>query len=458
MTDARNLAIEYAHQNQERFLADLKEFVSIPSISTLEEYQPQVQQAALWLADHLRGIGISNVQVMSTRGHPVVYGEWLQRPGAPVVLIYGHYDVQPPDPQEEWESPPFEPVVRDNRLFGRGASDMKGQVMATVNAVEAALQTRQMPVNVKFLIEGEEEIGSAHLGDFIQKHVDMLKATVCLNTDAGMLGADLPSITYGLRGLAYMELRVYGPSKDLHSGLFGGVVHNPAQALAELIAGMHDKNGRVTLPDFYKKVRRPSRREREEYQRLPINNEAYFLQHSGAPALWGEPAYTPAERTSLRPTLEINGMHSGWTSAGGKTIIPAYAMAKISCRLVPDQTPEEVFRQMRAYLHARAPRTIRWELIEMHSGEPVLTDLDHPAVNAMADGLERVWGKRPLFHREGGSIGAVVYLQKYAHIESVLTGFSLPEDGIHSPNEHLHLPTWYRGIDSVIHFLYNYGE
>ncbi len=454
MTDVRDIAIHYAHQNRDRFLADLKDFVRIPSISTLEEYKPEVLRAALWLADHLRSIGIENVEVMPTEGHPVVYGEWLKRPGAPTVLIYGHYDVQPPDPVEEWQSPPFEPVVRQDQLFGRGASDMKGQVMAVVSAVEAALKTDRMPVNVKFLIEGEEEIGSAHLEDFVKKHARKLKADVCLNTDAGMIGADLPSITYGLRGLAYMEVRVYGPSKDLHSGLFGGVVHNPAQALAELIAGMHDKNGRVTLPGFYEKARRPSRREREEYKRLPTNDK-FFLSHTGVPKLWGEPNYTPAERVSLRPTLEVNGMLSGWTAPGGKTIIPAYAMAKISCRLVPDQRPADVFKQMKAYLKAKAPKTIRWEVIEMHSSEPVIVDLAHPAVNAMADGLERVWGKRPVFHREGGSIGAVIYLQKYTRVDSVLTGFGLPDDGIHSPNEHLHLPTWQRGIDTVIHFLFN---
>ncbi len=459
MTDARDIALTYARQNRDRFLADLKDLLSIPSISTSEEYKPEVLRAALWVADHLRGLGIQNVEVMPTSadGHPVVYGEWLKRPGAPTALVYGHYDVQPPDPLELWETPPFEPSVRGDLLFGRGASDMKGQALAVFHAVEAALKTGQMPVNVKFLIEGEEEIGSENLGEFIEKNAKKLKADLSINTDAGMIGADQPTITYGLRGLAYMELRVYGPSKDLHSGLFGGTVHNPAQALAELVAGMHDKNGRVTLPGFYRKVRRLGKREREAFKRLPTNKK-FYREQTGVPALWGEPDYAPDERVGARPTLEVNGLLSGWTGKGSKTVLPAHAMAKISCRLVPDQTPEETFKQMQAYLKANAPKTIRWELINLHNAGAAITDLDSAGVKALAEALKTVWGKPALFRREGGSIGAVVQLQEYAGVESVLTGFGLPEDNVHSPNERLHLPTWYKGIDALIHFLFNMGN
>ena len=411
-------------------------------------------RAALWVADHLRGLGIENVEIMPTGGHPVVYGEWLKRPGAPTVLVYGHYDVQPPDPLDLWETPPFEPVVRGDRLFGRGASDMKGQVIATFKAIESALKTGQMPVNVKFMIEGEEEIGSENLGSFIKANAKKLKADICLNADAGMIGAEYPTITYGLRGLAYMELRVYGPNKDLHSGLFGGTIHNPAQALVELVAGMHDKNGRITLPGFYKKVRKLSEGEHKDFKRLPTDKK-FYLDQTGVSALWGEAEYTPAERVGARPTLEVNGLLSGFTEPGSKTVLPAYAMAKISCRLVPDQTPEETVKQMEAYLKAKAPKDIRWELLSLHHAGTAITDLNSAGVKAMADGLKTVWGKRPLFRREGGSIGAVAQLQEFAGIESVLTGFGLPEDNIHSPNERLHLPTWYKGIDSLIHFFFN---
>jgi acetylornithine deacetylase/succinyl-diaminopimelate desuccinylase-like protein len=454
MSDPRTIALAYAQQNRDRFLEDLKEVLSIPSISTSADFKAEVLRAALWVADHLRGLGIENVELIPTGGHPVVYGEWLNRPGAPTVLIYGHYDVQPPDPLDLWETPPFEPTVRGENIFARGASDMKGQVIAVFKAIEAALKTGQMPVNLKFMIEGEEEVGSEHLGDFIKNNAAKLRADICLNPDAGMISAEYPTITYGLRGMAYMELRVYGPSKDLHSGLFGGTVHNSAQALTELVAGMHNKNGRITLPGFYKKVRRLSESERKDFKRLQTNTK-YYLEQTGVSALWGEPDFTPAERVGARPTLEVNGLLSGWTEPGSKTVLPAYAMAKISCRLVPDQTPEETVSQMRAYLKAKAPKDIRWELIELHHAGTAITDVNNAGVQAMAEGLKTIWGKRVLFRREGGSIGAVAQLQEYAGIESVLTGFGLPEDNIHSPNECLHLPTWYKGIDSLIHFLFN---
>jgi acetylornithine deacetylase/succinyl-diaminopimelate desuccinylase-like protein len=448
-------AIEYVRQNRQRFQAELKEFVGIPSVSTSDEHKPDMQRAAEWVAGQLRSLGMEKVQIMPTGGHPAVYGEWLGAgKDSPIVMVYGHYDVQPVDPLELWKSAPFEATPVGDLLYGRGTSDMKGQVMASLKAVEAVTRTTDLPVNLKWLIEGEEEIGSEHLGEFIKQHADMLKADICLNPDAGMIAADLPTITYGLRGLCYMELRVYGPKRDLHSGLFGGVVHNPAQALIELVAGMHDKKGKVMLPGFYDKVRRLNKREREDMRRLPTNKK-FYLEQTGAPALWGEPAFLPAERTGARPTLEVNGLLSGFTGQGSKTVLPAYAMAKISCRLVPDQTTKEAFQQMKAYLKLNAPKDIRWELLNLHNAEAAITDLESAGVQAMRRALESVWGKRPLFKREGGSIGVVVQLQEYVGVESVLTGFGLPEDNVHSPNERLHLPTWEKGIEALVHFLFN---
>ncbi len=448
-------ALEYARQNHDRFLAELKEIVAIPSISTDPEHTADIRRAAEWMAGQLRAIGMNQVQIMPTAGHPVVYAEWLGAgKAAPTVMIYGHYDVQPVDPLELWQSPPFEPVVRGDSLYGRGSADMKGQVLASLKAVEAVMRTGKMPVNLKWLIEGEEEIGSEHLDDFIRNHRDLLKSDFCLNPDAGILDADKPSITTGLRGLAYFELRVYGPAKDLHSGLYGGIVHNPAQVLAELIAGMHDRKGKVMLPGFYDKVRKLTAKEHADFERLPVNNKMY-VQQTGVSALWGEPGYTAPERLGARPTLEVNGLLSGFTGTGSKTVLPAWAMAKISCRLVPDQTPEQATRQMRQYLKLKAPKDVKWELIFLHSAGPALVNQDNAGVKALAKALQTVWGKRPYFLREGGSIGVVVQLQQHVGVDSVLTGFSLPDSDAHSPNEKQHLPTWKKGIETLIHFLYN---
>ncbi|MFZ5879460.1 MAG: dipeptidase [Chloroflexota bacterium] len=454
MSDLQN-ALDYAHQNNERFLNELKELVAIPSISTSPEYKEEVARAAEWLAAQLRSLGMDKVQVLPTGGHPVVYGEWLGA-GAdkPTVLIYGHYDVQPVDPIELWTSGPFEAVQKGDNLYARGTSDMKGQVVASLKAVESIVRTGKLPVNLKWLIEGEEEIGSEHLDAFIAAHKELLACDFCINPDAGMIAVDKPTITYGLRGLMYAEVRVYGPDRDLHSGLFGGTVHNPAQALIELIAGMHDQDGRITLPGFYDKVRPISPEEHADFGRLPTD-EQFFLDQTQVPALWGEPDFLPAERTGARPTLEVNGFLSGFTGQGSKTVLPAWAMAKISCRLVPDQTPEEAYQQLFQYMQAHAPRTIRWELKSLHNAGAAITDRNNVGVQAMAKAFETVWGVPPLFKREGGSIGVVVQLQKHLGAESVLTGFGLPEDNVHSPNEKLHLPTWRKGIDALIHFFYN---
>lgn len=448
-------ALSYARQNHQRFLAELQELLSIPSISTDPAHRADMHRAAEWIGEQLRRLGMGNVQIMPTGGHPAIYGERLEAgASAPTVLVYGHYDVQPPDPLELWMSDPFHAEVRGENLYGRGSADMKGQVLACLKAVEAIVRTDRLPVNIKWLIEGEEEIGSEHLDGFIKQNKELLASDFCLNADAGMLSADEPSITTGLRGLAYFELRVHGPTKDLHSGLFGGIIHNPAQVLAELIAGMHDRTGRVTLPGFYAKVRRLAAGERREFARLPLTKKMY-LQQTGVPELWGEPNFTPPERLGARPTLEVNGLLSGFTGTGSKTVLPAWAMAKISCRLVPDQTEADTTQQLRAYLGQRAPKDVRWDLKYLHGARPALVNTDNPGVRAMSAALKDVWGKAPHFLREGGTIGVVAQLQRHLGLESVLFGFALPESDAHSPNEKLHLPTWQRGIEALIRFFYH---
>jgi acetylornithine deacetylase/succinyl-diaminopimelate desuccinylase-like protein len=455
MPDPKAAALEFAHQNRQRFLSELKEFTTIPSISTERERAGDIQKAAEWLAIRLRGLDFQNVQIIPTDGHPVVFAEsLLAGKSAPTILVYGHYDVQPPDPFDLWDSDPFRPELRGDNLYARGASDMKGQIMASLNAIEAIIQTSPLPINIKIIIEGEEEIGSPNLGSFISSHRDLLKSDFALNPDTGMIAAELPTITYALRGLAYFELRIYGPDHDLHSGTFGGVVHNPAKALCELIAGMHDKQGRVTLPGFYDNVRELDEQERQELARLPMG-EAFYLDQTGAPALWGESGYSPVERTGARPTLEVNGLYSGFIGEGSKTVLPAMAMAKISTRLVPNQDPEEVYQQLQEYLKLNVPNTVRYEVIKLTGGPASISDLNSKGVQAMEKALSQVWGKRPLFKREGGSVPVVAQFQELLHIESVNCGFSLQDDNAHSPNEKLHLPTWYRGIETYIHFFYN---
>ena len=455
MSNLQN-ALDYAHQNRDRFIDELMEVLKIPSISTDDEYKHEVLRAAEWMANHLRRLGIENVEVMPTDGgHPVVYGDYIRKPGAKTVLVYGHYDVQPADPLELWETGPFEPRVDGDLLFARGSSDMKGQVLAAFDAIESLMKAGgEFPVNLKFLLEGEEEIGSKHLEAFLQRHAEKFKADVSLNPDAGMIGVDMPTITYGLRGLAYFELHVSGPRADLHSGLYGGAVHNPAQVLTELIAKMHDEKGRVTLPGFYDSVRPISQEERAAFARLP-NDDAHYIQETGVPALWGEEGYIAAERTGARPTLEVNGLLSGWTGPGSKTVLPAKAMAKISCRLVPDQHDSEVEKQMIRFMEQNAPKTVHWEVKKLTGSPFAIADLNNPGMQAMKDAMQAAWGVQPYLRREGGSIGAVAMLQQICSVESVLVGMGLPSDNVHSPNEHMHLPTWYKGIDSFIHFFNN---
>jgi len=455
MNDHRDAALHYAHQNRARFLDELKDLVRIPSVSTDPNAKGEMIHAAEWLAAQMRSLGMEKVKIYPTAGHPVVYGEILKA-GAdqPTALIYGHYDVQPAEPLELWHSPAFEPTQRGDNLYGRGASDMKGQVVISLKAVESLARNGGLPINVKFIIEGEEEVGSPSLGDFIAAHIDLLACDFAINPDTGMMGADFPTITYGLRGLAYFELRISGPDHDLHSGQFGGVVHNPAQALCELIAGMHDERGRITLPGYYDSVRPLDSEEGAELGRLPMD-EDFYLKQTGAPALHGEAGYTPIERVGARPTLEVNGLLSGFTGEGSKTVLPAKAMAKISMRLVPNQDPEEVHQQLLRYLEENTPETIRWELIKMAGAPASITDRHLPAVQSLEKALETVWGKPASFRREGGSVPVVAQMADILGVDSVLTGFGLPDDNLHAPNEKIHVPTFYKGIDAFIHFLSN---
>jgi len=454
MSDHRSLALQYAHAHKENFLNTLKELIAIPSVSTDPERAGDIQRAAQWVANRLTSLGMEQVQTFQTARHPVVYGEWLHVKDASTVLIYGHYDVQPVDPIELWKTGPFEPTMIGDNLFGRGASDMKGQDTAVFSAVESIIKTGTFPVNIKWLLEGEEEIGSPNLGQFIEEHKELLACDFALNPDSGLIGPEHPSITYGLRGLSYFEVHVQGPAGDLHSGTFGGGVHNPAIVLAQLIAGMHDERGHITLPGFYDRVRPLSELERAEFARLPITDES-VKQVTGVPAVYGEAGFTSAERISARPTLDVNGMLSGFTGAGSKTVLPAKAMAKISMRLVPDQDPEEVHKGLLAYMQQHAPRTVTWD-VKMLAGSPAsISDLNNPGVVAMSKALETVWGQKSMFKREGGSIPVVIKMQKMLGVESVICGFGLPDDNLHAPNEKQHLPTWYRGIDTMIHFFFN---
>ena len=454
MADQRENALQYARKNKEKFLNAYKEILKIPSVSTDPAHSVDIRYASEWLAAQLRTLGMQKVQIFPTSKHPIVYGEWLGAGGAPTVLIYGHYDVQPADPLNLWKTDPFDPVVRGEEIFARGASDMKGQVVVMLKAVESLVKTGGMPVNLKWLFEGEEEIGSPNLATFIAEHKDLLSSDFAVNPDAGMIGKEYPTITYALRGLAYFELRIYGPGQDLHSGIYGGVVHNPAIVLAELVAGMHDAKGRVTLPGFYDRVLKLTKEEREELARLPIDDNN-FLQITGAPALYGEAGFTANERTGARPSLDVNGMLSGFTGEGSKTVIPSLAMAKISMRLVPDQDPKEVHQQFIRYLQKQAPKDIRWELIAMAGASASISDRNNVWVQAMGKALETVWGTRPYFRREGGSIPVVRDMQNLLGVESVISGFGLPDDNVHAPNEKMHLPTWYRGIEAFIHFFLN---
>lgn len=445
--------LSYIEANGDRYLNELTDLLAIPSVSTNPENAPDIRRCADWVADHLRAIGIPDVRIMPTPGHPVVYGAWEGAPGKPTVLIYGHYDVQPAEPLELWTSPPFTATVRDGNLFARGASDDKGQFFIHLKSIEAFLRTTgTLPVNVKFLLEGEEEIGSEHLDDFVRANTALLKADLVLISDSSMFARGVPSICYGLRGLAYMQIDVTGPNRDLHSGSFGGSVLNPIQALTEIVAKLHDGKGRVTIPGFYDAVRPLTKKERDAYRKLPWSDRAY-AKDLGVRALYGEKGFTTLERLWARPTLECNGIWGGFTGEGAKTVLPSKASAKISMRLVPDQTSRAVATQFIRYIRAITPPGVQVNVRALHGGEPAITPIDSPGVRAAYAALEKGFGKKPLYQREGGSIPIVVQFKKLLRIDTVLLGFGLPDENAHAPDEFLHLPNFYGGIRTSAHFL-----
>ncbi len=455
MSDHRNAALKYIQEHQDQALEKMKQLISIPSVSTDPERKEDILKAADWLKDELTSLGMTRVEIFPTPRHPIVYAENLSAgKDATTVLIYGHYDVQPEDPTDEWKTDPFTPTIEGDNLFARGSTDMKGQIIATISAVDAILKTGDLPINVKFLIEGEEEIGGSHLEPFIKENVDLLACDFFLNPDTGMQAPDLPTITYSLRGIAYFELRIQGPQQDMHSGTFGGAIHNPAQVMTDLLSGLHDQQGRVTLPGFYDKVLQLDEDEREEISRLPIN-EDFYLNQGKVKALWGEEGYTAVERTGARPTLEINGLYSGFIGEGQKTVLPAYAMAKVSTRLVANQDPADVFEQFKSYLAENAPETVTWDLKQLAGDFPSQSDRKSKWIDAYLKAAEAAWGVRPIFKREGGSVPVVVHVQQALGVDSVNIGFGLPSDNMHGPNEKIHIPTFNKGTEALVHFFFN---
>ncbi len=446
-------ALAYAAQHEPRFVDELKRLLRIPSVSTDMAYAGEVRRAAVWLADHLRALGFEEVQVHATGGHPIVaaaHGRAAQRP---TVLAYGHYDVQPADPLDLWETPPFEPVERDGQLFARGACDDKGQLFMHVKAAESWLRTAgELPVNLKFLIEGEEESGSANLRPFLETHRDLLEADAALISDTALFAEGLPSIGYGLRGMAYVEVILDGPNRDLHSGVYGGAVENPIHVLARLIAGLHDEQGRVTLPGFYDAVRDLDDEEREAFRSLPFD-EAAWKQDIGISAARTEEGYSVLEATRGRPALDVNGVGGGYQGEGAKTVLPSQARSKISARLVPDQRPNEVAAMLRHYFETETPSAMKLTFRDLHGGMPVLVDRSLPAMQAAFRALRDEFGRPPVFIREGGSIPVVADFQEVLGLDTVLMGFGLDSDAIHSPNEHFGLDRFRQGVASSIRFM-----
>jgi acetylornithine deacetylase/succinyl-diaminopimelate desuccinylase-like protein len=441
-----NNIIDFINTSRDRYLDELKEYLAIPSISALPQHAADVRRCAEWTADEMRRIGLQNVRLVETPGHPVVYGDWLGAEGAPTILFYGHYDVQPVDPLELWESPPFEATIRDGEIYARGAADDKGQVFMHFKAIEAHLkQNRRLPVNMKVILEGEEEVGSANLDDFIKEHQTELKADVVVISDSPMFDRGIPSICYGLRGLVYFQIDLRGTKSDLHSGSFGGAVANPNMVLAQILAQMKDRGGRVKIPGFYDDVQELREEERAEWKRLPFN-ETRYRKELGAPKLFGESGYSTLERVWARPTLEVNGILGGFTGEGAKTVIPAVAMAKVSMRLVPNQDPDRIAELFEAYVKKVAPKTVEVKVTRMHGGKPWMTEFDNPFVQAAGRAIEKGFGKTPVFNREGGSIPVVATFQEILGLPSVLFGVGLPDENAHAPNEKLDLQNFHGGV------------
>ncbi|HEX7013881.1 MAG TPA: dipeptidase [Cyclobacteriaceae bacterium] len=448
---------EYIDSNLPRFQEELFEWLRIPSVSADSRHKQDVRKAAEFLKAKFLDVGVDHAELCETGGHPIVFAEKKVDASAPTILVYGHYDVQPADPLELWESPPFEPVVRDGKIFARGSCDDKGQVYMHVKAFETMNALKRLSCNVKFMVEGEEEVGSENLESFVRDNREKLKADIILISDTAMISLDHPSITVGLRGLSYMEVEITGPNRDLHSGVYGGAVANPVNVLCRMIASLHDDKGRVTIPGFYDKVVELTSGEREALNRAPFSLDAY-KRDLQIGEVWGEEGYTTLERTGIRPTLDVNGIWGGYTGEGAKTVLPSSAHAKISMRLVPNQSSDEISELFTRHIKSIAPPSVRVKVIAHHGGEPAVTPSDSKAFAAAARAFETVWGKRPIPTRDGGSIPIVALFKKELNLDTVLMGFGLDSDAIHSPNEHFGVKNFRMGIETIVAFHQHFAE
>lgn len=455
MSEATN---SYVRSNAERFLAELNEFIRIPSISTLPENSGDVRRAAEWTAQKLKAAGLENVEVIETARHPLVYADWLHAPGKPTVLCYGHYDVQPPDPLELWESPPFEPTIRNGNLYARGSADDKGQMYMHIKAIEALFAVHgKLPVNVKFIVEGEEEVGGASIAKYVPANKEKLKADVALVSDTALYADGIPTLCIGLRGLVYTEVECQGPMRDLHSGLYGGAAPNAVYGLIELLAKAKDAHGRITIPGWYDDVAEPAAAEIDSWKSLPFTEEEFLKNEVGSVSLTGEPDRMVLERVWSRPTLEVHGIAGGFTGAGAKTVIPAAATAKVSMRLVPNQEPERVFALFEKWVADNTPKGLKMSVRKLSGSPAVVVNPAHPAIDKAADAFKDVMHRETVFIRSGGSIPIVGEFAAHLGIPTVLMGFGLPDDGLHSPNEKYKLENFYLGTMTVAHFLEKYG-
>jgi len=451
-------ALSYAEDHADRFVHELKELLRIPSVSTDSAYADEVQRAAHWLRDHFNAIGMDTTDLIETDGHPIVYAEHTTDPAKPTVVVYGHYDVQPPDPLEEWDSDPFEPTREGDRLYARGACDDKGQMFMQVKAAEAYLSAEgELPVNLKYVIEGEEETGSMGIEAHVKSNGQRFDGDVVLISDTAMFSPDTPSITYGLRGLAYAEITLQGPNRDLHSGNYGGAVDNPANALSRILAGLHDENHHIAIPGFYDDVRDLTETEHDTFAELPFDEEAW-MDALDIDDVRTEGDYTTLECLTARPTLDVNGLWSGYTGEGAKTVLPSTAHAKLSMRLVPEQDVQDIYDKLEAHLEAAVPATMDFSMRRLHGGDPVLVDPSIPPMQSAKHAIEEVRGTEPVFVRNGGTIPVVADFQQHLGLDSVLMGFGLDSDAIHSPNESFGLDRFHQGIQAIIRFHDHYAE
>lgn len=449
--------LQYIESNKDRFLEELFELLRIPSVSADPKFKGDVRRAAEFLVGKFQEAGVDTVSIEETAGHPIVYAEKIISNVLPTVLVYGHYDVQPADPYELWHTPPFEPTVRNNKIYARGACDDKGQMYMHIKAFESLIKTNSLPCNVKFMIEGEEEIGSNNLGIFVKQNKERLKADVILISDTGIINNDTPSITVGLRGLSYIEVEVVGPNRDLHSGMYGGAVGNPINILCQMIASLKDENGKITIPGFYDKVAELSQAERAEMAKAPFDLNDYKKALDIAEVV-GEAGYSTIERVGIRPTLDVNGIWGGYIGEGAKTVLPSKANAKLSMRLVPNQDSEEITRLFKEHFERIAPPAVKVTVKPHHGGSPAVVPTDSEAFQAAKGAFLEAWGKAPIPTRDGGSIPIVALFQKELGLDSLLMGFGLDEDAIHSPNESYGLFNFYKGIETITLFYKHYSN